>query len=69
MTAFEARYGGRCAADCGDPIRPGDDVQYVADELVHAECAPQITDREPARLRPEPAACPSCHLVHAGDCW
>lgn len=59
---FEARYGGRCAADCGDPIRPGDDVQYIADELVHAECAPT------APPRPERAPCPTCYLVHAGEC-
>lgn len=58
---FEARYGGRCAADCGEPIREGDEVVYEDDELVHADCAG----------KPEPPAkpaCPSCWTVHAGEC-
>lgn len=62
---FEARHHSGCAADCGDRIRPGDEVVYVADELVHAECAPTSSA---AVERPEPAACPSCWTVHRGEC-
>lgn len=65
---FTAKFSGRCAADCGDPIRPGDDVQYLADELFHTECSGHHP-APPPRPRPEPAPCGACHLVHAGDCW
>jgi hypothetical protein len=64
---FEARYGGPCAADCGERIHPGDPVRYVADELCHDECAGQVEDRPPARVelvRP----CSACWTVHAGEC-
>lgn len=37
---FTARYPGRCHADCGDTIEPGDDVVYVDDQLVHDGCTP-----------------------------
>lgn len=59
---FEAKFRGRCGNDCGDPIEPGDDVMYDADNLVHLACAPQSR-------RPEPKQCPKCFLVHAGDCF
>lgn len=63
---FVASYGGRCAADCGDPIRPGDHVEYVADELMHEDCADDgPTDRAVAHVRP---VCPACWTVHAGEC-
>jgi hypothetical protein len=61
---FVAAFGGACAAECGDRIKPGEDVQYVADELMHVECA----GGEPPARRPETAACPSCWTVHAGEC-
>lgn len=38
MSAFVARYAGPCAAGCGVEIQSGDDVVYVDDELVHADC-------------------------------
>lgn len=34
---FEAKYAGRCDA-CSNKIHVGDDVVYVDDELVHADC-------------------------------
>jgi len=61
---FAARYGGPCAAECGSRIYPGDDVEYVDDELVHADCA----DDPPAAARPAPPPCPACWTVHAGEC-
>jgi hypothetical protein len=63
---FVAQFHGHCAGDCGDPIRIGDEVRYLADELMHDECAGQIAARPAAR--PEPAPCPRCWTVHAGDC-
>jgi hypothetical protein len=65
---FVASFGGRCAAECGDPIRPGEDVQYVADELMHAECAADTEGRVIRAERAEPSVCPSCWTVHAGEC-
>lgn len=41
---FSARYPGECAGDCGDVIAEGDQVRYVDDELMHAECAPDDDD-------------------------
>jgi hypothetical protein len=61
VRTFEAKYAGRCAA--GDPIRPGDEVAYVDEQLVHATCADH-----PPPARREPAVCPSCWTVHRGEC-
>lgn len=36
-TTFEARYKGTCHA-CEVPIRPGDEVVYAGDTLVHVAC-------------------------------
>jgi hypothetical protein len=56
MPAFTARYTGRCAADCRNPIEPGDHVQYVDDELVHVGCQPAAP--------PRPAVvCTTCWLT------
>ncbi|QDH91801.1 hypothetical protein SEA_PHRAPPUCCINO_126 [Mycobacterium phage Phrappuccino] len=41
---FTARYGGPCAADCGQDIEVGDDACYNEDDLVvHAECYGRVT--------------------------
>lgn len=64
---FEARYGGRCAADCGGPIREGDQVVFVDDELVHTACV-EAMDDERSHRRPDPVVCPSCWIAHAGEC-
>lgn len=42
---FAAAYSGTCD-ECGDEIEPGDDVQYVDDELVHADCNPDLGDED-----------------------
>lgn len=63
---FRARYRGRCAAECGRPIEPDDEVTYADDELVHAECVDGAPPRGPAR--PERPPCARCWLVHAGEC-
>lgn len=64
MSTFLARFHGPCAADCGDPIRPDDEVTYVADELMHAECAGVPPTAPPPEERP----CPDCWTVHRGEC-
>lgn len=38
--AFVAKFPGRCAADCDQPIDAGDVVEYVDDQLVHEGCVP-----------------------------
>lgn len=39
---FEAKFGGRCAAGCGEPVEPGDEVKWADDgqreRVVHAGC-------------------------------
>jgi hypothetical protein len=69
---FTASYGGRCAADCGDPIRPGDTVEYLGDELMHEDCADDGPSDRATEARYRTRAdtpCPACNLVHAGECW
>jgi hypothetical protein len=60
---FEARYGGPCAAACGAHIHPGDPVRYVDGELCHADCA-----SDDSTAPRQPAVCPACWTVHAGEC-
>lgn len=62
MGTFPARYKGPCAADCGSLIEPGEDVRYLDDELVHADC-------DGKREMPWVAVCPKCHIAHAGECY
>jgi hypothetical protein len=62
VRTFEARYSGRCAA--GDPIEPGDEVAYVDEQLVHADCADSPCTSPTAAE----TVCPSCWTVHRGEC-
>jgi len=71
VRTFPARFPGRCAADCGERIAEGDEVTYVDDQLVHAECADR--DRPTCGLGPMPTpravhVCPECHLVQPCYC-
>lgn len=57
MRTFPARFFGRCGADCGDPVREGQEVAFTAEgAVVHRQCHPD----EPAR--PAAEVCPWCHL-------
>lgn len=60
---FEAKYNGRCAADCGWPIQEGEQVAYVDDQLVHADCA-----RDASLRKPEPVICSTCWLTKPCEC-
>lgn len=61
MRTFRARYPGRCG-NCDEPIEPGDEVTYVDEDVVHADCdTPEPTGR------PTPV-CPACHLTQPCDC-
>lgn len=67
---FIAQHRGRCAADCGEPIREGDWAEYVSGELMHEDCADdgpsdQAVERSLSR---QAGLCPRCGLVHAGEC-
>ncbi|RFZ41380.1 hypothetical protein DAVIS_02649 [Mycobacterium marinum] len=62
--SFSARYDGRCAStDCdyGDHISPGDDVEYIDDELMHVACATRAR-RGAGQL------CHACFQYHRGEC-
>ncbi|MCV7208378.1 hypothetical protein [Mycolicibacterium canariasense] len=61
---FTARYDGRCGI-CPKPIRAGDTVTYVDDELVHNACA---TDDDPTQ-GDLTKVCNTCNTIHAGECW
>lgn len=58
---FTARFRGRCGA-CAEAIEPGQEIDYLDDYTVHADCDEAAPD-EPART-----ACPTCWLVHRGEC-
>lgn len=66
--AFPARYRGRCAAECGDPIGVGDLVTYLDDELVHDSCAAVLAWPPSPPRRPDQDPCAACHMIHAGEC-
>lgn len=59
---FTARYHGTCAA-CSEHINPGDQVAWVADDVVHTDC------ENPNRPQPPPAAvvCEECWMTK--PCW
>jgi hypothetical protein len=63
--SFQAKYAGYCnAEDCsyGDTqIRPGDQVEYLDDQLMHVECAAH-------QRRGHGPLCPNCFQEHRGEC-
>jgi hypothetical protein len=63
VRTFAAKYPGRCGCGCGRRIEPGDEVGYVDEQLVHADCADS-----PASPTVAEAVCPSCWTVHRGEC-
>lgn len=62
--SFAAKYKGRCAYDeCSfNTIDPGDDVEYVDDELMHVGCAQRLRNNTKVPL------CDDCGLYHRGEC-
>ncbi len=69
MSTFTARFPGRCHADCGEPIEPGDLCTYVDDRPVHSWCADTATnDLGPMPTPRAVVICPTCHLVQPCDC-
>ncbi|ORB55307.1 hypothetical protein BST43_15705 [Mycobacteroides saopaulense] len=58
---FRAEFGGWCEYG-DDPIRPGDEVRYDDDTLVHTNCPNPVT---PTDIRD---ICPNCWCQHAGEC-
>jgi hypothetical protein len=45
VNGFPAKFGGRCGL-CDGPIREGEDVEYVEDEIVHSDCADDFFDED-----------------------
>lgn len=64
--SFSASYPGHCR-ECSSPIEVGDQVAYVEDRIVHADCVDAAMYRV-ARGGKEPDPCPRCFLIHAGPC-
>ncbi len=56
---FPARYPGRCGG-CDQGIQPGDEVEYVDEQLVHAGCIPMPE----VETEPRPV-CPTCFTTIA----
>jgi hypothetical protein len=56
--SFPAKYAGTCQGECGEPIEPGEDIQYAEDwGFRHVDCAP-------APERVDGPVCPDCFLIH-----
>lgn len=53
---FPARYTGRCNT-CDDLIYEGDQVLFVDEQLVHADCTANTTPERPTDL------CPRCYIA------
>lgn len=73
MSAFEAKFPGRCAAVCGNGIHPGDRVVYVDDRLVHEDCEDVMLGNiaraaRAVSLQPAEVVCPNCFLVKPCPC-
>jgi len=76
---FAANYRGLCAG-CDETIYPGDEVCYEDNELIHAECrSPVNLDARPRGIRSvgditrkpsqtSDAVCPTCSMIHVGEC-
>lgn len=64
VTAFEARYPGRCA-DCTGPIDAGAHVTYVDDQLVHLACASAGLWQGSRPALTEPDICERCWTARA----
>lgn len=63
-TVFEASYRGICGY-CSETIHPGDPIRATEDDgWVHDHCPEPAPDPDdnPAH------ACPTCWLIHAGEC-
>lgn len=65
MSAFQARYPGRCAA-CDEPIYEGGKVRYEDGFLVHDDCPDPVDHDAPRRTEHR---CPDCYATHAGECY
>lgn len=65
MNTFTARYDGRCCM-CDKRIDAGDEVRYDDDDdLVHARCEQPHPDAGQIDMS---QVCPTCWLVHPGEC-
>lgn len=64
VTVIVAQYGGECVADCGQPIRPGQQIMSVGEgSWQHIKC-PESEDELAARQ----PRCARCGLNHPGEC-
>lgn len=63
MTAYAARYRGRCPA-CEEVITPGDPCVYDEGELVHADCESATPERTARQV------CDACwtEITPSGAC-
>lgn len=59
--SITAKYYGRCAAECGRPVRPGDEVVFD-DGVMHADCVDALMMPKPAEV------CTSCWLEKPCPC-
>ena len=58
---FTARFRTDCP-ECGEPVRPGDDAVMTDDGAAHA----YHDTTTPVRAG---RVCPSCNLIHQGECF
>lgn len=61
-----ARWQTACAAECGRPIEPGEDMERAGEGWVHASCDPDVI---PSIIEAgiEHPVCPRCWLERSVD--
>jgi hypothetical protein len=60
VKAFTARYRGKCALECGQPVEPGQVIQYTDEGVAHNDCVVEDRVKRPV--------CSVCHLQKPCDC-
>lgn len=69
MGVMQAKYAGWCAIRCGQPIKVGDEIVYVDDVVVHADCEGRALARARLAQRPpcDECFCSPCACIDRGD--
>lgn len=72
-STFIAKYPGTCAADCGQPIKPGDECIHVVTaggfddddrpKVAHVECDASAIETSPNARAQWGGVCPHCHMA------
>ena len=73
--SFIAKFSGTCS-DCAEEIKVGDFIERDDSPVTtyhHVECPDPFPEEpdldDPLSVKPGETLCPSCFLVHKGECF